>query len=305
MEEKIMKMAMSSSMYENQFKQGDALLKLNKPDAALQKFKSVCENLEALMRSNPSAHVESHLIPMSLTKMSDIYKERQDINKALALMQNARHFLEYMCANKPNRDNEDSDEAGETEHYTLGALFVEMHKAFSMEDAPPKPDAEEITKMFLEAKKKHDEEVARQNIEKLKALNEARKEKLRNSRWARFVEFVNDHPIAFAIGSVAFLSVFLVISILMFSFEHPESPFQQKHTKYEKNLPPELKNGNPNQKHIHAETQKNDKESAERSRAEQERLRKMMEDLSKYVDDDSMPNPFAENPADEQAKQEL
>ncbi|EAY00313.1 hypothetical protein TVAG_179840 [Trichomonas vaginalis G3] len=299
MEEKIMKMAMNSSTYENQYKQGDALVKLGKPDAALQKFKSVCENLEVLMKANPAARIESHLIPMSLTKMADIYKDKKDVNKALALMKNARHFLEYMCANKPNREDEDSDEADNAEHYTLGALFVEMHKAFDMEDATPPSDAEEITRIFLEAKKKHEEETARKNIEKLKAINEARKEKLRNSRWARFVELVNDHPIAFAIGSVVFLSVFLIISLMMFTIEPPVNVFDQKRSKYEKNLPPDYVP--PGQRHGHTHNHEHEKASAERSKAEQERLKKMMEDLSKYVDKEDL----KQNPMDDQAKQEL
>ena len=215
-ESKLFSMTMNASSFENTFKQACALVELKKPDEAIKKFRFVCEQIEAIIRTNPNANIELHLVPLSLTKVSDIYKDRDDLDKALALMTTARKFLEYIEANKPNRDNEPSDDGADHEEYTIGALFLEMHKSFDMEDAPPKPDPEELVKMFQEAKKKREEEIAKENMQKLKEALEARKEKLRTSRWARFVEYLNSHPIGIAVGSIIFLAIFLGFALLIF-----------------------------------------------------------------------------------------
>lgn len=219
MEERAIAMAMSASSFENTFKQAQVLKLNKKPDDALVKFRSVCESIEHVVNSNPSANVELHLIPLSLKEISEIYQQKDAYDKALEYMKTSRQFLEYMFANRPNREGENSDDGamGDKEEYTLGSLFVRMHKCFDMEDPEPKPDAQEIVKMFQEAKKKEEEETARKNLEMLKRSTEERKEKLRNSRWLRFLEYVNDHPIAIAIGSIVFLGIFLAFSLVIFN----------------------------------------------------------------------------------------
>ena len=301
---------MNASSFENTFKQASALVELKKPDLALEKFKSVCESIEAVVRSNPNANVELHLVPLSLTKISDIYKERDDLDKALAFMQVARKFLEYISANRPNKEDEPSDD-GDREEYTIGALFIQMHKAFEKPDAPPKQDPAEIVKMFQEAKKKREEEIAKENMQKLKDALAARKEKLRTSRWARFVEYVNNHPIGIAVGSVVFLAVFLVFALLIFrnsesdpsrklSRARTESTANSKNAQNRgvrrkgqakerlKEMEKQKKMGHAHD-HSHAHAHTHDSFDAEK---EQEKLRKLMEQFDFKPGEEPTPENF-------------
>ena len=277
LEDRAISMAMNGSSFENVFKQARALVVLKRPDQALIKFRTVCEMIENVLRTNPSAALELRLVPLSLTEISDIYKAKDDLDKALAFMQCARKFLEYMSANKPNKEDEPSDDGCEHEEYTLGALFVEMHKAFEMKDAPPKPDPEEIVRMFQEAKKKREEEIARENMQKLKDALAAKKERLRTSRWARFVEYVNDHPVGIAIGSVVFLSIFLIFALVIFSSGDNESLKNLRNARKEERANSKMNGRRERTARGKAKEAEKQKKTTYDPKAEQEKLRKLME----------------------------
>ena len=213
---------LNSSTIENNFKIAQVLQIRKEVDKAMSRYKDVCFSLEKIARNNPGANLELQYIPLSLGKMSDIYKERNDLEKALAFMVCQRHFLEYMAANKPNQEHEDSTDGEKGkgfEEHSLEELFSEMHAAFDKEDAPPPKDPQDVVKMFMEAKKKEDEERAKENMKRLNEIMEERKRKLENSKWEQTLEWVNNHPIKLAFGAVVFLVVFLLIALNSFDFD--------------------------------------------------------------------------------------
>ena len=306
-ESKLFSMTLNASSYENTFKQACALVELKKPDEAIRKFRFVCEQIEAIIRTNPNANIELHLVPLSLTKVSDIYKDRDDLDKALALMTTARKFLEYIGANKPNREDEPSDDGADHEEYTIGALFLEMHKAFDMKDAPPKPDPEELVRMFQEAKKKREEEIAKENMQKLKEALEARKERLRTSRWARFVEYLNSHPIGIAVGSIVFLAIFLCFALIIFKSDdndptrhlnrarrESESNSKEGRERGKRHLPRGQKRDDgkkKKQKTGHAHDHSHSHENYDAAK-EQEKLQKLMEQFNFKPGEEPTPENF-------------
>lgn len=247
----VTKALLNSSTIENNFKIGQVLAIQNKEEQALAKFKDVCISLENIIKHNPDATVELHFLPLSLGEMSNIYKKRNDLNKALAFMSTERKFLEYMAANKPNQEN-DNDTQPETfpiEEHNLSDLLSEMHNDFAMPDAEPPKDPQEIVKMFMKAKEKQDEETVKRNLEILNKMAKERQERLANSRWERFLEYVNDHPIRIAIGAVVFLLIFLFLTFLVISLDEDEEdnlsrvnkPTQHLHDKRKsENKPPKM-----------------------------------------------------------------
>ena len=222
---------LNSSAIENNFKIAQVLKIRNEIPRAINKFKDVCYSLEKIVKMNPSAQCELHLIPMSLGELSKIYQEKEDIEKALAFIKCQRGFLEYMANNKPNQEGECSTDGGEDElpEHTLPDLFAEMTRAFEMEDAPPPKDPQEVVQLFLEAQKKQEQETARKNMEMLNRLAEERKRKLESSRWEQTLEWVNNNPIKLAVFCLCFLGVFLAIALPMINLEKmdPSEPVRK------------------------------------------------------------------------------
>ena len=252
---------LNSSNFENDFKKAQVLQLRNNEEEEIKKYQSVCYSIEKIKKKNPSSNVELHYIPLSLSKIGEIYQKKEDLEKALLFMRTSRCFLEYISQNKPSkiRNSESSDEINTDsfEEHNLDKLFDDMHIAFEKPDAPPKQDPQEIVKLFMEAQKKREEEVAKENMEKLMLAVKERQQKLENSRWERFLEYVNKHPIAIALGSILFLGIFLVLSMSMFNFndldpgkdlkrlrdeaaekakQRGEIPHNHKHHKHKENL---------------------------------------------------------------------
>jgi len=214
--------SMNSFSIDNEFKKAKVLMIRNNEEEAVKRFQNVCLSIEGIVKKNPSATVEMHYIPLSMSEIAEVYKKRNDLEKALAYLTTSRKFLEYISVNRPQnvRGTDYSDDPGyDYEEHKLENLFDQMHEAFDKPDAPPKQDPQEVVKMFMDAQKKREEEIAKENMEKLMQAVKDRQKKLENSRWERFLEYVNQHPIAIALGSIVFLGVFLVLSMTLFSFD--------------------------------------------------------------------------------------
>lgn len=273
---------LNSSAIENNFKIAQVLQIRKEIPKALAKYQSVCVSLENISKNNPGANLELHFIPLSLGKMSDIYKEKQDLEKALAFMKCQRHFLEYMASNKPNREQEDStdgaDGKGFDEH-SLDDLYSEMHKCFEMKDAPPPRDPQEIVKEFAEAKKKQDEENARENMRRLNEILEERKRKLENSKWEQTIEWVSNHPIKLALGALVFLGVFLIIALNSFDIDDHDPNKDLKKLREEAAAKQRAKR--EAEKGQHKDTSNENRKPPKMSQEEIQKLQQMMEKLKR------------------------
>lgn len=272
----------NSSKIENDFKIAQVLQIRKEIPKALAKYQSVCESLEMISTNNPGANLEIHFIPLSLGKMSDIYKERQDLEKALAFMKCQRHFLEYIASNRPNRENENSADGAdgkEFEEHSLTDLFIEMHKCFDKKDAPPPRDPQDIVKEFEKAKKKQDEETARENMRKLNEILEERKRKLENSKWEQTIEWVSNHPIKLAIGSLVFLGVFLIIALNCFEIEDHDPNKDLKILRDEAAAKQKAKREAENRDN--PQKKQENRKKAKMSQEELQKLQEMMEKLKK------------------------
>ena len=213
---------MDSVSIDKEFNKAEILLFRQKEEEAVKLFQKVCLSIEGVIKKNQSATGEMYFIPLSMSKISEVYKNRNDLEKALAYLTTGRKFLEYISMNRPQNvpdtDHLDYPVCDHEEH-KLESLFYQMHETFNKPDSPPKQDPQEVVKMFMDAQKKREEEIAKENMEKLMQAVKDRQKKLENSRWERFLEYVNQHPIAIALGSIVFLGVFLVLSMTLFSFD--------------------------------------------------------------------------------------
>lgn len=210
------------SSIENNFNKARVLQQRNEIPKALAIYQGICTKLEQILRSNPLSNQDILFLPLSLEKISDIYKDKQDVKKALAFMKCRTHFFQYIAANKPNRENENStDDADGTSFpdFTLDELFSEMQKCFDMEDMPPPPDPQKYVQRFLEEKKKQDEQTAKDNMRRLQEMLEERQRRLENSKWEQTLEWVSNHPIKLAFGCILFLITFLIIALKTMSFD--------------------------------------------------------------------------------------
>jgi hypothetical protein len=161
--------------------------------------------------------VEIHHIPLSLGKLTEIYMKKEDQQKALAFIQCQKKFFEYIAANQPNLEGENSTDGGiDLPEHNLNNLFNEMHAAFDMADAPPPRDPQEVVQMVLEAKKKYEQEQAAANLAKLKQIMAEREAKKDTSRWLQTLDYIDQHPIRVTLGAVVFMLVFLLITITSF-----------------------------------------------------------------------------------------
>lgn len=275
----------NSSKIENDFKIAKVLQIRKEIPKALLKYQRVCEALEQISTNNPGANLELHFIPLSLGQMSDIYKEKQDLGKALAFMKCQRHFLEYIASNRPNREQENSTDGAdgkEFEEHSLPDLFNEMHKCFEMKDAPPPRDPKDIVKEFEIAKKKQDEENAKENMRRLNEILEERKRKLENSKWEQTIEWVSNHPIKLALGSLVFLGVFLVIALNCFEVEEHDPNRELKMLRDEAAAKQKAKREAENRNNPGANNNnQNIKKPPKMSQEELQKLQEMMEKLKR------------------------
>jgi hypothetical protein len=205
---------LGSSEIENKFKMAQVLHIQNDFPRAMNTYRSVCLAVERVVRANPGANVELHHVPLSLEKLSQIYQKKEDQHKALAFIQCEKKFFEYIAANRPNHEDEDSADGGhEFPDHNLDDLFDEMHRVFDSPDAPPPQDPKEIAQRVMEAKKKYDEEQAAINLKKLQEIMAARKAKLETSRWEQTLDYIDKHPIKVTLAVVIFMAIFLLLTI--------------------------------------------------------------------------------------------
>lgn len=272
---------LNASKIENDFKMAQVMKIQQQTDRAIKKFKDVCFNLEAIIKHNPGATTEIHFIPLSLGELSEIFKERRDLNKALAFVKCQRKFLEYIHSNRPHHENEYSGEGTdepEFPEHNLSDLFEEMHKAFEKEGAPPERDPQDVVKLIMEAQKKQEQETAKKNLEKLQQLVAERKKRLEESRWEQTLEWVNDHPIRVAFGAIVFLLIFITIAINSFNFEDLDPGKDLRKLREEAALKAKLKGENGPQPENH-EHHHHDHEPPKMSEAELKEIQEMMNKL--------------------------
>ena len=216
---------LNASQIENNFKIAQVLQIRKETEKSIRKYQDICFSLEKIIFNNPNSNVEIHYIPLSLSKLSDIYKEKEDFNKALLFMTCSRKFLEYIANERSRHSSEKTfnEEGGEEnfqplyEEHSLNELFQMMHSAFEAPDSLPPKDPQEIISEFLSAKKRQEEEVVLSNLAKVKRINEERKLRLANSRFERFVEWVNGHSVIVVFIIFLIFIVFLSLSFLYMS----------------------------------------------------------------------------------------
>lgn len=221
MEDFIIKRALSASEHQNIFNKARVLLLKNDESAAIEKFQNLCYEIEEIYKNNPESNVELELIPLSLRELSEIYRKRDDFDKALLHLSCSNLFLGFLA--KRNRKNEVNDEEDSNERQkkqsdldnipAINDIFVKMHQAFNR---PNKPTKEEIIKGIVDVKRREDEEIAKQNMEFFMRAKQEKLEQLKNSRFKRFLEYIDKHPIEIAIGFMLFMFVFLFIAFCIF-----------------------------------------------------------------------------------------
>lgn len=256
---------LSATSIENSFKMAQVLAIRNEIVQAIQRFQSVCLSLEKVVRMNPASHCEIHFIPLALGELSSIYQKKDDVEKALGLTQCQRGFLEYIANNRANQEDEDSTDGGETElpEHRIEDLFEQMHRAFDREDAPPPRDPQELVQLFMEAKKKQEEKVARENMEMLKRSAEERRLRLENSKWEQTIEWVSNNPLKLAVATAVFLCVFLAVALSVvdsdtFDASKDRKQRRERATKNVGGRVPPPKAGDRKQPQQHPEMSEND-----------------------------------------------
>ena len=199
------------AVLENTFKMGQLLQLQKKYDLAIEKYKEVCYSMADILKEHPEA--EFHLIPLSIGKAVEIYRERDDIDKALALMKVERKFLETMAASKEDFKSEDGDGEFKCQKHDINKLLREMKSAFEMKK-PATQSPEEIVKMLLEERKKQEQEAQQRNMQRLLEIAQERKNRLANSRWERFTDWLSNNPVVLIIGVVVLLGSFLIFMLV-------------------------------------------------------------------------------------------
>lgn len=166
-------------------------------------------------------------------------KKRMILKRLISSLFVTGSFLEYLNANKPQRDGNFKKKLGKGEDappdHNIFDLFENMHQCFDTPDTPPPTPPEDIAKMYMEAKEKQDAETVKENMNKLREFNEERKRKLETSRWARFADWTNQHPMQFAIILSVFLLLLLIGVFAIFTPHSEPSPAAKK--KPERQMP--------------------------------------------------------------------
>lgn len=206
----------SSCVLENNFKIAQVFEMQNQLTQAINKYQEVCYSIETISKTLPDTNLEFHLLQLSLGRLCDIYKKKDDIEKAIGFVKLQKKFLEYIAVNQPIRGDSEEDfkDFDSFEQHNLNDLFCELHEVFDKPDAPPPPDSNEILKNFFEEKKQREEDTKKHNMERLLQLVEERKKRLENSRWERFLDWMNNHPVGISVALILFIGFSLVFVLI-------------------------------------------------------------------------------------------
>ena len=197
----------SSAVLENTFKMGQILQIQKKYPQAIEKYLYVCNSMVEIMRKNPET--EFHLLVLAISKLVEIYREQQDLDRALAFMKVEKELLETMAARKGTKlDDDEKDDEFNVQEHDMGEMMDHMEKALHMQNDKKSP--EEIVQMLLEARKQQERENQEENMKHLLDIVEERKRRYENSRWERFSDWMSDNPVAVIIICMVVLGVFVI-----------------------------------------------------------------------------------------------
>lgn len=202
------------------FRMGEVLQAKKDLDYALEKFEEVVYETEKIVFMNPSARIEIQWAVLSLGNMSDIYTEKEDWKKALALRQIQTEFLQTMTNSSKTTNNENSDDENTfLEITTIGrqynSLFRKAHAAIEMPCKPPPEDPQELARKFIEAKKKDEEAEVNNVIKKINEVVKAKEDEINNSFFKKNMQIVFDHPILFVLFVILVgVAIFLIYGLM-------------------------------------------------------------------------------------------
>jgi hypothetical protein len=186
----------------------DSLLKIGrilqlqkKHDQSLEKYIEVCTSLSSKIRSDPDKIADYPLIVLALTYAVEIYKLHHDPEKALLLLNVERQILELM-------ESHQNSVLPKTE---LLPILDEMSASFSRVT-----NRQQIVDNFVQAKLTADAEKATEQRAKIIKAGEEVRELYKHSWWARFGEWVEEHPVWIMLISLAVMAVILVAVLLWF-----------------------------------------------------------------------------------------
>ena len=192
----------SSAVLENTFKMGQILQIQKKYPQAIEKYLYVCNSMLEIMRKNPET--EFPLLVLAISKLVEIYREQQDLDRALAFMKVEKELLETMAARKGTKLDDDE----KVEEHDMGEMMDHMEQAMNMKNDKKSP--EEIVQMLMEARKQQERESQEQNMKHLMEIVEERKKRYENSRWERFSDWMSDNPVVVIIICCVLLGIFVL-----------------------------------------------------------------------------------------------
>ncbi|OHS99094.1 hypothetical protein TRFO_34590 [Tritrichomonas foetus] len=199
--------SLTSALISNDFRLAQVLQMQKRYDKALEKYQSVCISLKNIFLENPKADIDFSFVPLSINKIVEIYREREDIRKAVDFMKVEKICLEYIQAGKKSQPTEE----------IITRIFKELDHAFSTPEAP-KIDPQEIVKNYLEEKKKQEEQMVQENLEKLMNYPAEKERQKNKSLRKRIFSWIEDNPIfIISITIVLFLGclAFFLVTALM------------------------------------------------------------------------------------------
>ena len=219
---------------EGVFRMGEVLQAKKDLDYAIEKYEEVVDETEKIVFMNPDSSIEVRWAVLALGNMSDIYTEREDWKKALALREIQNEFLCVM-SKTPKQSSEDSsdDEDNFYEITTIGRQFNELfkkaRKAIDMPCKPPSEDPQELARKFVEARKKDEEAEISNTIEKINNYVKAKEDEINGSFFKRNTHRATNHPIIFV------LFVFFIAALMILGFKlmckHNDSVKREKMAK--------------------------------------------------------------------------
>lgn len=197
----------TGAVLENTFKMGQVLQIQKKYDQALEKYLYVCNSMLPILRQHPEA--EYSLLIVTISKLVEIYREKDELDKAIAFMKVERELLETLAARKGTyKDDDDDVKEFKAQEHDMTSMMDHMESALHLKTDKKSP--EEIVQMLMEARKKQERENQEKNMQDLLKMLEERQKKYENSRWERFTDWLSDNPVFVVIGSVAILAIFIV-----------------------------------------------------------------------------------------------
>jgi hypothetical protein len=189
----------SSMAIQNAFKMAQILQLQKKDDDAITQYHEVCSAIAKTIRENPDADVDYRLIPVSINKIVEIYRTRDDYGKMKAFLEVERLFLENLTVT-----SQDSGSETKGQSHNLLEMLDRMEAAFAVK---AKLQPQEIVQMMLEERKEKERESMKRNMETLLQYAEERKRKLENSRWARVCDFFDRHTCAIMIWGMVLVVI--------------------------------------------------------------------------------------------------